>query len=227
MKKTLLIAALAVAGAGAFSTASTVSAQVAGSTTIGVIFAEMNEVVMSGWSAKKSLLGKTVYNERNEKVGNVEDLIISPDKKVSYVIVGAGGFIGMGRHDVAIPFTQISEREGKIILPGATKDVVKAMPQFDYATDTTRRDQFVASAEQDIAKAKVKMADFENNVATLNGEAKTKMDQQVSGLKQDLRTAEDKLATMKKAGAARWKAFEADMSVATARLRKWVATTIA
>lgn len=224
MKKTLLITALAVTAA--LSAVGSARAQVAGSTTIGVIFAEMNEVVMSGWSAKKSLLGKTVYNERNEKVGNVEDLIISPDKKVSYVIIGAGGFIGMGRHDVAIPFTQISERDGKIVLPGATKDVVKAMPQFDYATDTTRRDQFVVSAEQDIAKAKVKMADFEKKVATLNGEAKTKMDQQIAGLKQDLQTAEDKLATMKKAGAARWKEFEADVSAATARLRKWVATTI-
>jgi hypothetical protein len=53
-----------------------------------------------------------------EKVGKVEDLIISPDKSVSYDIVGAGGFVGIGRHDVAIPFAQIHDQAGKLVMPG-------------------------------------------------------------------------------------------------------------
>jgi uncharacterized protein YrrD len=64
-----------------------------------------------GWSVKKTLLGKTIYNEVGEKVGKVDDLIISPERDVSYIIVGAGGFIGIGRHDVAIPVNQISTRQ--------------------------------------------------------------------------------------------------------------------
>jgi hypothetical protein len=57
-------------------------AQVAGSTTIGVAVAEMDEVAV-GWSAKKKILGMTVSNENNEKVGKVDDIIIAPDKGVS------------------------------------------------------------------------------------------------------------------------------------------------
>jgi hypothetical protein len=48
-------------------------------------------------------------------------------------IVGAGGFVGVGRHDVAIPVAQITEQDGKLVLAGATKDAIKALPKFDYA----------------------------------------------------------------------------------------------
>ena len=78
-------------------------------------------------------MGKDVYNDKNEKVGVVEDLIIAPDKAVSYAIIGAGGFLGMGKHDVAIRVNQLKLVEGKITLPGATKESVKAMPVFQYA----------------------------------------------------------------------------------------------
>jgi sporulation protein YlmC with PRC-barrel domain len=107
-------------------------AQVAGSTTTGVAVAEMQEVAL-GWSAKKQILGKTVYNENHETVGRVDDIIIAPDRSVSYLIVGAGAFVGLGRHDVAVSVDQIEERDGEIVLPGATKAVVKALPGFDYS----------------------------------------------------------------------------------------------
>ena len=90
--------------------------------------------VAKGWSAKNQIMGKNVYNDKNEKVGVVSDLIIAPDKAVSYVIIGAGGFLGMDKHDVAIRVDQINMVEGKIVLPGATKDAVKAMPAFQYPT---------------------------------------------------------------------------------------------
>jgi hypothetical protein len=59
---------------------------------------------------------------------------VSPDKSVSYAIIGAGGFLGVGRHDVAIPVNQLKEDGGRFILAGATKDAIKAMPKFEYAT---------------------------------------------------------------------------------------------
>lgn len=107
-------------------------AQVAGSTTLGVAVAEMRAVT-AGWSAKKQILGKTLYNEKEETVGTIEDIIIAPDKSVSYAIVGAGGFAGIGKHDVAIPVNQFEQQRGKFILPGATKEMIKAMPEFEYA----------------------------------------------------------------------------------------------
>jgi sporulation protein YlmC with PRC-barrel domain len=88
--------------------------------------------VAKGWSAKNQIMGKDVYNDQNEKVGVVSDLIIAPDKAVSYAIIGTGGFLGIDKHDVAIRVDQINMVEGKIILSGATKDAVKAMPVFQY-----------------------------------------------------------------------------------------------
>jgi len=124
--------ALTLAGLVAVGVVGPVYAQVAGSSTVGVTVEEM-KVVAVGWSAKKKIMGKAVYNDKNEKIGTVDDLIITPDKSVSYAIIGAGGFLGMGKHDVAIPVSQFKEDKGRIVLAGATKDALKAMPKFEYA----------------------------------------------------------------------------------------------
>src|SRR5208282_4369612 len=107
-------------------------AQVAGSTVIGVAAAEMRDVTY-GWSAKRQVLGKPVYNEKNERIGVIDDIIIAPDKAVSYAIIGAGGFLGVDRHDVAIPVSQIKLQAGKFVLPGASKEALEATPKFEYA----------------------------------------------------------------------------------------------
>jgi len=107
-------------------------AQVAGSTTLGVSVAELRDV-MEGWSAKRQILGEPVYSDKQERIGTVEDIIIAPDKKVSYGIVGAGGFLGFDRRDVAIPVHQFKITDGKLVLPGATKEALSQMPPFEYA----------------------------------------------------------------------------------------------
>jgi sporulation protein YlmC with PRC-barrel domain len=109
-----------------------VSQQVVGSTQLGVAVAELREV-STGWSIKHQVLGKTVYNDSGNAIGKVDDVIVAPDKVVSYAIIGAGGFLGIGKHDVAIPVSQMKETNGKFILAGATKDALKAMPPFEYA----------------------------------------------------------------------------------------------
>jgi sporulation protein YlmC with PRC-barrel domain len=130
MKKTALVMLVALA---VFAAASREAyTQVAGTVTLGVAVAEMKEVA-TGWSATKQFLGKTVVNEKGEKVGKIEDVIITPEKAISYVIIGAGGFLGIAKHDVAIPVTQLKHEGDKIVLPGATKDAVKALPKFEYA----------------------------------------------------------------------------------------------
>lgn len=109
-----------------------VAAQVAGSTTIGVPATEITTLT-KGWSAKKQILDKSVYNEQDEKVGEVNDIIVAPDKSISYAILSVGGFLGLGEHYVAIPFNQFKAGDGKYVLRGATKDALKALPAFDYA----------------------------------------------------------------------------------------------
>jgi sporulation protein YlmC with PRC-barrel domain len=117
--RTLMLAGLAL-------TAPAIShAQVAGSTTVGVSVSELRDVTL-GWSAKRTILGQPVYNEKNERVGSIDDIVISPDKAVSYAIVNAGGFLGLAKHDVAIPVSQLKLVDNNLVLAGATKDSLKA-----------------------------------------------------------------------------------------------------
>ena len=116
----------------ALMTSSLAQAQVAGSTLVGVAAAELREVTL-GYSAKRQVLGKPVFNDKSERIGSIDDIVIAPDKAVSYAIIGAGGFLGAGKHDVAIPVDQLDLVDGKLVLAGATKEALKAMPVFEYA----------------------------------------------------------------------------------------------
>lgn len=225
MKKNLSNIALATLTlVGALCAAAPAAAQVAGgTTTVDTSVTESTKLAM-GWSVKKTLLGKTIYNDDGQKVGKVDDLIISPARDVSYIIVGAGGFVGIGRHDVAIPVKQVQDRAGKLVMPGATKDMIKDMPEFVYATDTTRRDTFVAAADKEIARGNARLADLEKKAGSAVTDAKAKIDLQITALQVDVKSAESKVAEMKQATAARWREFEAGVSAATDRLRKSIET---
>ena len=82
-------------------------AQVAGSTPLGVTVTELQAVV-KGWSVKRTVLGQPVYNDKNEKVGSVDDIIITPDKAVSYAIINAGGFLALAKQVSPYPFLSSS-----------------------------------------------------------------------------------------------------------------------
>ena len=116
----------------AFTAPAISHAQVAGTTLLGVSVAEMREVA-KGWSVKRTILGQPVYNDKNERVGSVEDIIVTPDKAISYGIINAGGFLGLTKHNVAIPVSQFKLVDKKLVLPGATKEALKASPEFQYA----------------------------------------------------------------------------------------------
>ena len=212
------LATLAVVGS-LFSAVPAV-AQVAGGTTTVDASVTLFTTTAMGWSVKKTLMGKAIYNDAGQKIGKIEDLVISPDRNVSYVIVGAGGFVGIGRHDVAIPVAQIQNNGGKLVIPGATKDTIKGMPEFAYAADTTKRDAFVASADKDIAKGKAAVASLEKKAGAAAADAKARIDLDITAVQSDVKSTEAKLSEMKQAGAARWRDFEAEVSAATARLRK-------
>jgi hypothetical protein len=78
----------------------------------------------------------------------------------------------------------------------------------------------VAAADKDIAKGKAKVAELEKKAGAAATDAKAKINVEMAALQADLKAAEAKLEEMKKANAARWKEFEADVSAATAKLRK-------
>jgi sporulation protein YlmC with PRC-barrel domain len=88
---------------------------------------------ISGWSVKDTIMGAAVYNENDEKIGDINDVVLSPEGKAGYFIVGAGGFLGVGSRDVAIPYDKITRNGEKFTLPGYTKEQLKALPRVEVA----------------------------------------------------------------------------------------------
>lgn len=63
-------------------------------------------MLKGNWRASK-LMGLDVYNENNEKLGDVNEIILDKSGKVSAVVIGVGGFLGMGEHDIAVSMDKL------------------------------------------------------------------------------------------------------------------------
>ena len=81
------------------------------------------------------VIGSSVINDANESIGKIDDLLVSPDGKQPYAVLSIGGFLGMGTHLVVAPYDRLRHVENKVVLPGATKDTLKMLPEFKYAKE--------------------------------------------------------------------------------------------
>ena len=97
-----------------------------------IVAINVDVVATTGYRASK-LLGSDIYNDQGEKIGKLDDFIVGSDAKVSVAVIGVGGFLGMGARKVAVPATLFERKDGKTVLTGATKDKLKALPEFRYA----------------------------------------------------------------------------------------------
>jgi sporulation protein YlmC with PRC-barrel domain len=91
-------------------------------------------VVAKGYRMSK-LIGTTVINDKNEKIGTVDDVVADKDKKqLSFAVLQVGGFLGVGGHLVVVPYDSlvIDDTGRKITLPGASKDELKKLSAFNY-----------------------------------------------------------------------------------------------
>ena len=122
------------------------------------------------WRGSK-MVGLSVYNENNESLGSINDLLMDKSGNIKGVVIGVGGFLGVGEHLVALPYDKVKFVNEPIAYTGtsgaggatgtrpgtttgaapaatpakpnpwypdhavisATKDQLKAMPQFKYA----------------------------------------------------------------------------------------------
>jgi sporulation protein YlmC with PRC-barrel domain len=128
------------------------------------------------WRASK-LVGLNIYNDNNESLGSINDLLTDKDGNIKAVVIGVGGFLGVGEHLVAVPLDKIKFVNEPVVYAGAggaktsptgtlppsssttgaantapvaaskpnpwypdhavfnaTKDELKAMPEFKYST---------------------------------------------------------------------------------------------
>jgi hypothetical protein len=89
------------------------------------------------WRSSK-LVGLGVYNQANERVGDINDLILGPDGKISNAVIGVGGFLGMGEKLVAIAFSDLQlnrDADGTMrVTVNSTKEALESAPDFKYYT---------------------------------------------------------------------------------------------
>jgi sporulation protein YlmC with PRC-barrel domain len=92
------------------------------------------KVVQRGFRASK-LKGTNVVNDKNEKIGEINDIMIGRDRSV-FAILEVGGFLGIGEHLVAVPWESLSidEKGTRVVLKGATRESLKQMPQYRHTT---------------------------------------------------------------------------------------------
>lgn len=98
-----------------------------------IVAVNVDIVAATGYRASK-LLGSDIYNDKGEKIGKLDDFIVGSNAEVSVAILAVGGFLGMGSRMIAVPASLFeSNDQGQTVLPGATKDQLKALPEFQYA----------------------------------------------------------------------------------------------
>lgn len=92
----------------------------------------LSEQSANHWLAS-NYMGKTVYGPNNERVGDVNDILIDRTGTATAIVVGVGGFLGMGEKNVAVPFTsiQMNPRDGRDELHmNVTKGDLEKAPSF-------------------------------------------------------------------------------------------------
>jgi hypothetical protein len=89
---------------------------------------------LSAGYRSSQVVGSSVVNDANETIGKIDDLLVSRDGKQPYAVLSIGGFLGMGTRLVVVPYDTLKFSGNKVILPGGTKEGLKMLPEFKYAT---------------------------------------------------------------------------------------------
>jgi len=95
----------------------------------------------NAYARASKVVGSRIYNEQNEAVGSLDDILIARDNKQPVrAVVSVGGFLGIGNKLVEVDYNRLKfEQNNKVVMPNATKDELNKMPTFTYqaATGTT------------------------------------------------------------------------------------------
>ncbi|GLR78447.1 PRC-barrel domain-containing protein [Azospirillum oryzae] len=80
------------------------------------------------------LIGKNVYGRDNNKIGEIEDVILDASGKAKQLVISSGGFLGIGEKQVAVDYSAANwdSQNNRLNLAGMSRDDVKAMPEFKY-----------------------------------------------------------------------------------------------
>lgn len=89
-----------------------------------------------GWRSSR-IVGATVYNDSNQSIGTVDDLIVDKDGKVSTAVIAVGGFLGIGSKLVGVPYDQLRFEEHNASVPAAAANATSGMAAAPGATPSS------------------------------------------------------------------------------------------
>jgi len=87
------------------------------------------------WRASK-VVGLSVYNNNNESIGSINDLLTDKSGSIKAVVIGVGGFLGVGEHLVAVPFDQVKFVDEPVAYTGASGGSSKSTSTTGSSTNT-------------------------------------------------------------------------------------------
>jgi sporulation protein YlmC with PRC-barrel domain len=130
----LAFVGLTLAAAPAFAQSTSTEMTTTKTTTSATTIGYMTTMKVGDWRASK-LKGVNVYNNANEKIGDINEMLVDNTGKIDGVVIGVGGFLGMGEHNVAVPFN-------------ALKPVMNAVNASNSTTTTTTNTASTAPANR-------------------------------------------------------------------------------
>jgi sporulation protein YlmC with PRC-barrel domain len=93
-----------------------------------------NAITVTNWYKQD------VFDGNDNKIGQIKDVLVDESGKIDTLIIGVGGFLGVGEKDVAVPFQEarMTKKDNKVrLVIDATKDSLKNAPGFRYDSNST------------------------------------------------------------------------------------------
>lgn len=103
--------------------------------------AEHNPVLADNGDVRGSkVIGSSVYGDKNDKLGSVDEILITKDGKADQAVISVGGVLGVGGKLVAVPYSKLKfadtldNNNARVMMPGTTADSLNGLPTFHYAS---------------------------------------------------------------------------------------------
>ena len=84
------------------------------------------------------VIGSSVFNDHNQKIGSIDDILMGKDNQPATAIISVGGFLGLGSKLVSVPYDKLefgdtSNNHGnQVVMPGASRSELTRMPAYRY-----------------------------------------------------------------------------------------------
>ena len=101
---------------------------------------DVNPVLTDDGQVRASkVIGSSVYNDKNDKIGSIDDILMGKDNQPATAIISVGGFLGIGSKLVSVPYDKLqfgdtkTNNGNRVVMPNASKDALNGMPDYHYS----------------------------------------------------------------------------------------------